>query len=92
MSHDSDMAKEFRAMKAEKKERRAMEQKAKEQRKPVRFDIPPNAQPSPCRGCGALIVWIVTKNDKRMPVDSDGTSHFATCPKASNFRNPKETK
>jgi len=38
-----------------------------------------------CR-CGATIVWTITKNDKRMPVDAmpdkEGiyTSHLATCP------------
>lgn len=39
-----------------------------------------------CRGCGAEIFWITTKNAKLSPHDIDGTSHFATCPKGNLFR------
>lgn len=42
-----------------------------------------------CSGCGKLIAWWTTPNDKRSPHDADGTSHFATCPKAQRFRKPK---
>lgn len=64
-----------------------------------------------CKGCGAPIVWAVTSEGKRIPVDvrppvyavteepdgsvravrvaregvKFGVSHFATCPKASDF-------
>jgi len=53
------------------------------------FDIPEDAQPSKCRGCGETVYWIITRNGKRMPVDPDGTSHFATCPSAERYRRPK---
>jgi len=56
------------------------------ERKPIRFEIPPGAAVSPCRGCGQSVAWITTKAGKLMPVDDDGTSHFATCPKAGQFR------
>lgn len=54
-----------------------------------------------CQGCGKWIVWFVTSNGKRMPVDEETTeptdaqhqldlkrhvSHFATCPKAAEYR------
>lgn len=53
-----------------------------------------------CRGCGQGILWTVTANGKRMPLDPKPVSgmddlgemrtvrisHFATCPKAPDFR------
>lgn len=54
------------------------------------FDIPDGTQEKKCKGCGAVIYWILTKNKKRMPVDPDGTSHFATCPAAGKFRKDKK--
>jgi hypothetical protein len=40
-----------------------------------------------CRGCGASILWAKTPIAGRWsPHDRDGTSHFATCPKADLFR------
>ena len=54
-----------------------------------------------CKGCGADILWIKTKKNKSTPVDAQeitiyvtGTQsvvrghqpHWATCPKADNFR------
>ena len=54
--------------------------------KPLLFEIPEGTDPSRCSGCKALIYWIKTDAGKNMPVDPDGTSHFATCPKASSFR------
>lgn len=56
-----------------------------------------------CSGCGAEIFWIKSLKNRAMPVDtrkvsivtdagavvSGYTSHFATCPKASEFRKPK---
>lgn len=41
-----------------------------------------------CRGCGAQIEFKPTKNDRLMPVDADGTPHFATCSQADRFRKP----
>jgi len=39
-----------------------------------------------CRSCGAPIEWVKTDAGKWMPVDPDGTSHFATCPDAEKWR------
>jgi hypothetical protein len=39
-----------------------------------------------CRSCGQAIAWCLTRNDKRAPIDRDGTSHFATCPSADAWR------
>lgn len=54
--------------------------------KEVLFEIPKGTPPASCRGCKASVYWIVTKAGKRMPVDADGTCHFATCPMAGKFR------
>lgn len=55
-------------------------------RAPVKFEIPPGTPTAACRGCGAAVAWIRTKAGRSMPVDADGTSHFATCPQAAQFR------
>lgn len=55
------------------------------------FAIPPATPEAACRACRATIFWIVTGLGKRMPVNPDGTSHFATCPNAADFRKPKPT-
>jgi hypothetical protein len=43
-----------------------------------------------CRGCGASVEWWDTPNGKKIPmdVDADGNceAHWATCPKAKDFR------
>lgn len=39
-----------------------------------------------CRGCGAEIWWVKTRRGKPAPYDTDGLSHFATCPQAKTFR------
>jgi hypothetical protein len=48
---------------------------------------------SHCRGCDAVIEWWITPAGKKMPMDvTDSgavTSHFATCPKAREFRKTK---
>lgn len=60
-------------------------------------------QISKCKGCGADIIWVKTKNGKSMPCDakkqiivtetgevvSGYTSHFATCPKSKDFKEAK---
>jgi len=48
--------------------------------------------PTVCKGCGAKIYWIVTKNKKPMPIDPDGEPHHATCPKVDDFRRKNENK
>jgi len=54
----------------------------------------------PCRACGTAILFVATRDGKKAPVDADVTvvmtpagdavrghrSHFATCPKAADFR------
>lgn len=53
---------------------------------PITFVIPAGTAPKPCRGCPASVFWITTEKGRPMPVDADGTSHFATCAAASAFR------
>lgn len=50
------------------------------------YPIPEGTRPVPCRGCNAAIYWVLTEKGKRMPVDPDGTPHWATCPAAKRFR------
>jgi hypothetical protein len=40
----------------------------------------------PCRGCGKTIYFTKTRNGKVGVWNVDATSHFATCPAASDFR------
>lgn len=69
------------------------------QRREVRFEIPKGDKlhQGKCTACGASIFWILTKNDKRMPLsaasarlEEDGSktyvSHFSDCPQADHFR------
>ena len=37
-------------------------------------------------GCGSPIWWVVTKAGRRLCVNPDGIPHWATCPKAREFR------
>ena len=39
-----------------------------------------------CRGCGAPIHWALTAQGKWMPTNPDGIPHWATCPKAKDFK------
>lgn len=54
------------------------------------FAIPADAKPTPCRSCGASIVFILTAQQRRMPVDASGPhrgeSHFAHCDDPRRFR------
>lgn len=44
-------------------------------------------EPSKCRSCHAAVFWIVSpKSGKRMIVNPDTVSHFATCPQAKAWR------
>jgi hypothetical protein len=58
-------------------------------RPPVTFSIHANAPLQSCRSCSASIYWIVTGNNRKMPVDPSGVSHFATCPNAAEHRKPR---
>jgi hypothetical protein len=35
---------------------------------------------SSCQYCGQTIAWFVTEQGTNMPINADGTNHFATCP------------
>jgi hypothetical protein len=35
------------------------------------FTVPAGTPASECRGCKATVYWIVTENDRRMPVNCD---------------------
>lgn len=64
------------------------------------FDVPAGTREAECRSCSAEVYWIVTKNDRRMPVDCSvpggwaptdkegghGVSHFSTCPDRDRWR------
>jgi hypothetical protein len=41
-----------------------------------------------CRGCGANITFVTTRNDKQQPVNADGSPHHSTC--TAIPRRPKE--
>lgn len=55
-------------------------------RAPVKYEIPAGTPPAKCRGCGAEMYWIKTTAGKNMPVDADGTPHWATCPERARFK------
>jgi len=42
-----------------------------------------------CKGCGQAIWWLTTKKGRPAPFDPDLTPHFATCPRADDFRKEK---
>lgn len=45
--------------------------------------------PRACRGCGRVVLFVVTRNGAESPHDhGTGVSHFATCPEAWRFRKP----
>ncbi len=56
---------------------------------PQVFEIPAGSQMATCSSCRENIKWIVTKNNRRMPVDLDGTSHFVTCVNRDQHRKPR---
>lgn len=39
-----------------------------------------------CKGCGAQIYWVTTKQGKSTPISNKGISHFADCPNSSDFK------
>lgn len=59
------------------------------------YPIPPNAEPSHCRSCGAAIVWARTEGGRAIPLslatvaERDGVryalAHFADCPDAKDW-------
>lgn len=55
----------------------------------IRTTLAALGDPGNCRSCGSAIYWCRTKRGSRMPVDPEGTSHFATCPDADEHRRPR---
>lgn len=57
-------------------------------RAPVRFEIPPSTLAVACAGprCRDSIYWVTTRKGKHMPLNSDGSPHWATCVDAPSFR------
>jgi len=53
------------------------------------WPIPPGTPRRSCRSCAAIVFWIETSRGRKMPLDPDGTSHFATCPDAAHHRKPR---
>lgn len=35
------------------------------------FEVPAGTPPAECRGCKQTVYWIITENDRRMPVNCD---------------------
>ncbi len=56
------------------------------ERECIIFPIPASAAPGECSSCSCAIRWIITSRGNRMPVDSNGVSHFVTCFGASAHR------
>jgi len=42
-----------------------------------------------CRRCKARILWYRTPQGKRMPMNPDATTHWASCPYAKDFKKQK---
>lgn len=58
------------------------------ERPKITYPIPVLTPAALCRGCKAEIYWIKTPAGKAMPVDPDGTPHWATCERAADFKRP----
>jgi hypothetical protein len=43
-------------------------------------------EPGTCAGCGAELYWVRHQNGRIAPYEATGAIHFATCPRASDFR------
>lgn len=51
----------------------------------------PDARASRCKAeeCRAVVLWAETHNGRKAILNTDGTSHFASCPAAERFRKPR---
>jgi hypothetical protein len=48
-------------------------------------------EPGTCRACGRPIFWVRhLGKEQPVPYDLDGLNHFASCPRADQFRKKKE--
>lgn len=57
-------------------------------KQPKIYVIPDDAKFMPCRDkhCGQQITFVVAENGGKMPVNPDGTPHWANCPGAKGFK------
>jgi hypothetical protein len=53
------------------------------------YTIGEGSHPVPCRSCASIVLFVKTRTGAHMPIDPDGTSHFATCPQAARWRKPR---
>lgn len=69
-----------------------------DKRTPIRLAIPPGTPEAKCKSarCGKTIYFVPSGQIdlksgriKSIPVDGDGTPHWATCPDAAAFRKAK---
>jgi hypothetical protein len=71
-----------------------METAAPPKRPAIKFPIPEGAEVTSCRTCGESVIWVLTRNDKRMPVEAfgeeRGESHFIRCKQADQHRRPRQ--
>jgi hypothetical protein len=52
----------------------------------LRYEIPPGAKPSRCKGCGGVVYWVKTEKGKDMIVDVDGVPHWGACRARDDFK------
>ncbi len=38
-----------------------------------------------CRSCGQTVYWATTLKGKKAPLNTDGTSHFGSCPQSKSW-------
>jgi hypothetical protein len=57
-------------------------------KEPKVYSIPDDARFVPCRNgrCGQQITFVITEAGKKMPVNPDGTPHWANCPGVKQFK------
>lgn len=67
------------------------------------FAIPAGTREARCRSCDQVVYWILTAQDRRMPIslehagafaptqtaEGSGISHFVDCPNANQHRRPR---
>jgi hypothetical protein len=64
-------------------------------KEPKVYAIPEGTRVDKCRSCGAPIQWVLTGNFKKdgtpakVPVNSQGHSHFTDCPHAEKWTGKK---
>jgi len=52
----------------------------------MKYTIPKGTVPSRCKACKKMIFYVRTKQGKWMPLNPDGEPHWASCPKAKEFK------